>query len=138
MPDSFNCASIVLHAALVSSSVLQHLAQSQHDHGLVLASASASAIEAHPPLDPWPAVPAPNVSLPLINSSSMEHNLTASPLPIPDCNGQLYGLDLDYESCFEAWKLIPRDNNERIFGSREQDFNFDVPTPFLFMSCKQS
>lgn len=134
MPVSFVHLLVILHAALVSSSVLQH--QNQNDHGLVLNSTPDSAIEAHQSLDPWSAIPALNISHPLFNSSLMEQNLTASPLPTPDCNGQLYGYNLDYESCFEAWKLIPRDTLGRTFGSRSDDYTFDVPTPFLFMSCK--
>ncbi len=125
---------------LASSSILQHRAQSKTDNDLFFTLVPESAIEIlqpPPSLDlSWPAIRFVNVTRSTTINILLSHDLTASTLPAPVCNGNLYGFNLDVASCHEAWTLIPRDTIARNFGPRGSGI-FDIPTPFIFMSCKR-
>ncbi len=123
-------------ASLASTSVLRHRVQGTNDNGPSLTSVPESAIEIlHPPpsLDlSWPAIHSSNIT----RAISLGFDQIAAAFSAPICNGNLYGFNLDVASCHEAWMLIPRDDIARTFGLRGHG-SFDIPIPFLFMSCKR-
>ena len=59
-------------------------------------------------------------------------NVTNDPV---ECNGGLYGRDLDKDSCVDAWRSIPTDNEYVTYGARREG-HFEVPLPVRFLSCK--
>ena len=52
-----------------------------------------------------------------------------------ECNGGLYGRDLDKDSCIDAWRSIPTDNEFVTYGPRAQG-HFQAPLPVRYLSCK--
>lgn len=136
MPSLHHWLWISVLASLASTSVLRHRARSNYDNGLSLISVPESAIEIlHPPpsLDlSWPATHSFNIT----RAVPLGYDKIAAALSAPICNGNLYGFNLDVASCHDAWMLIPRDDIARTFGLRGHG-SFDIPIPFLFMSCKR-
>lgn len=141
MPSSDFWLQISVLASLASSTILQHRAQSKNGNDPSSARVPESAIEIlqpPPSLDlSWPAIRSLNVTGATTINVSLSHDLTASTLPTPVCNGDLYGFNLDVASCHQVWTLIPRDTIARTFGTRGNGI-FDIPTPFMFMSCKRA
>ena len=108
---------------------------------------------ANPAMDPQP----PSLSIfntsdafPPIPSTSSAHNNSnpESALYLDDdvqlldvtddsleCNGGLYGRDLDKDSCIDAWRRIPTDNEFVTYGPRAQG-HFEAPLPVRYLSCK--
>lgn len=140
MPPLHYWLRISVLASLASSTILQHRAQSDNGNDLFSARVPRNVIEIlqpPPSLDlSWPTIRSSNITGATTINISHSHDLTASTLPAPVCNGNLYGFNLDIASCHQVWTLIPRDTVARTFGIRG-DGIFDIPTPFLFMSCKR-
>ena len=57
--------------------------------------------------------------------------------PQVQCLGDVFGYDLDLDSCREAQGLIPMDDKELTFGQRGRMSN-DVVTPLRWSSCKRT
>ena len=51
------------------------------------------------------------------------------------CNGPKFGYNLDKESCVEAWRSIPTDQESVTYGARGQGF-FQASLPVRYLSCK--
>lgn len=70
-------------------------------------------------------------------SAGNVYNLTNLHLAIPryQCNGSIFGMDLNIASCVGAWGLIPISTTRRTFGKRALG-TFDVPLPLRLLSSE--
>ena len=62
-------------------------------------------------------------------------SLNGTKNPYLKCSGPEFGYDLDKESCIDAWRSIPTDQEYFYYGARGQGL-FEVPLPIRYLSCK--
>lgn len=53
----------------------------------------------------------------------------------PHCEGAVYGYDLDKDSCLDAWRSIPTNNEIVTYGVRRKG-HFEAPLPIRYLSRK--
>lgn len=74
--------------------------------------------------------------------ASMYSNLTAPSLNgstsnlLVQCNREIFGQDLHFQTCFEPSMRIPQVMDQMTFAMREHGQNVDIPFPYIIISCK--
>ena len=57
-------------------------------------------------------------------------SLNAGNLPVPVCDGDLLGFDMNRYSCLHAWNTLPTSDRILSFGGRSGSYNVQLPRRF--------
>ena len=84
-----------------------------------------------------PPPPATNKTLPELTSLTVDvpglktnSSLDAGDPPVPVCDGDLLGFDMNRYSCLQAWSTIPTGYRIVSFGDRGGSYNVQLPRRF--------